>query len=203
MNVKVFAPTNEYLGELSIDGRAELPTALKDLHSKKPLLPGTYVESGNSMWTGSTWTLVSVEPFELKPGLISLSNNETPVGTSSAPPPINKSQTSGMEGYLAYLESNSSCKGFRGSIRMTFWVNLSFWLGVGGWAAIKLVDSRSSYEPGNARDVYEATFLYSCVAAFFAINALIVLRQLVLLVTNYLDSKVVKAWEEWVVRPDA
>ncbi len=186
METTIYLPTKEPLCKLTVSTVAELPAKLHELHVSKPLPLGSYVESG-----GSTWTLVGLDPFEFQPPFMqaSLAQAVTP---QQAPPPPSK-----IQGYLAYLEANSSCKGFRGSIQATFWLNLLIWMGIGLWGTCNFINSRIKYDPSAARDAYEARFLYEMGVAFLVVNALIVLRQLALLLTNYLDSRVVGRWELW------
>ena len=87
------------------------------------------------------------------------------------------------------MHPNSSCKGFRASIQATFILNLVLLLAFGFYTAWKFGESSN-----DARNIYG----YQAITVFFAINVLIILRQLVLMCVNYVDSNILKNWTDWL-----
>jgi len=82
--------------------------------------------------------------------------------------------------YLDYLRDHSACKGLRGSIAATFWFNTAI-CALAGVGCIILLTA------GKQREAMIGLFI-----AFFAVNALIVYRQIAMMVVALVDSIVIR-----------
>jgi hypothetical protein len=97
----------------------------------------------------------------------------------------NTAQNDLTANYLEHLRAHSACKGLRGSIAATFWFNATLWL-IAAVGCIVLLTGEKSTE----LDKTEAKI--GLVIVFFAVNALVVYRQMALMVVTVADSIVLR-----------
>lgn len=95
--------------------------------------------------------------------------------------------------YLDYLRAQSSCKDLRGSITSTFWFNIILWLVFGIGCIVVLVHPHSS-------ELAETEAKAGVVFVFFAVNALVVYRQVATMVVTFVDSNVLRNRDRYVER---
>ena len=87
--------------------------------------------------------------------------------------------------YLDYLRDHSACKGLRGSIAATFWFNTITCVLAGVGCIILLT-------AGETNELVKTEAKIGLFIAFFAVNALIVYRQIAMMVVALVDSIVIR-----------